>query len=80
MASQKVAVSIDAGLLQELDGLVTEGKFASRSQAIQSAVQEKLGRLRRSRLARECAKLEPAEEQAMAEEGLAGDAAQWPEY
>jgi hypothetical protein len=31
-------------------------------------------------LARECAKLVPSEEQAFADEGLAGDAAQWPEY
>lgn len=32
------------------------------------------------RLAEECAKLDPADERAMAEEGLAADAAEWPEY
>jgi len=80
MPSQKVAVSMDAGLLKEVDGLVNEGMFTNRSQAIQSAVREQLRRLRRSRLARECAKLDPVEEQAMAEEGFAGDAALWPEY
>jgi hypothetical protein len=36
------------------------------------AILEKLTRTRRARLARECAKLDPAEEKALAEEGLAG--------
>ena len=44
--------------------------FASRSQAVQAAVQEKVSRVSKTRPAQECAKLEPAEEQAMAEEGL----------
>lgn len=34
----------------------------------------------KERLARECAKLDPAEEQAMADMGLAAEAAQWPPY
>lgn len=33
-----------------------------------------------TRLAQECAKLDPAEEQAIAEEGMAADAGQWPPY
>lgn len=33
-----------------------------------------------TRLARECAKLHPAEEQALADEDIAGEAALWPEY
>jgi len=41
-----------------------------RSQAIQQAVEEMLARLERSRLTRECAKLDPAFEKALAEEGL----------
>jgi hypothetical protein len=36
--------------------------------------------MKRSRLSMECAKLEPAFERAMAEEGLAEDVSQWPEY
>ena len=51
-----------------------------RSQAVLVAVREKLQRLERSRLARECAKLDPATEQALAEEGLSRDAEEWPEY
>jgi metal-responsive CopG/Arc/MetJ family transcriptional regulator len=80
MAAQKVAITMDRRLLVELDGLVAENVFANRSQAIQVAVQEKLARMRRSRLARECAKLVPAQEQAMAEEGMSQELAQWPEY
>ncbi len=38
---------------------------------IQQAVEEKIGRIDRTRLARECGKLSPAEEQALADEGLA---------
>ena len=34
----------------------------------------------KTRLAQECAKLDPAEEQAMADVGLAAEAAQWPPY
>jgi hypothetical protein len=54
--------------------------FRPRSEAIQSAVGEKLARLKQTRLARECAKLSLAEEQRLAEEGLPADTALWPEY
>lgn len=80
MAAQKVAITMDQQLVAELDGLVAEKVFANRSQAIQVAVEEKLARMRRSRLARECAKLDPVEEQAMAEEGMSEELARWPEY
>ena len=80
MAARKVAISIDKGLLVELDNLVANDVFPSRSEAIQIAVQEKLARLKRSRLARECAKLDPSSEQAVAEEGISGELSRWPEY
>jgi len=80
MAAQKVAISIDQKLLEELDGLVMENVFSNRSQAIQAAVQEKLARMRRGWLARECRKLDPAEEQAMAEEGMSEEISQSPRY
>ncbi|NQU25167.1 MAG: ribbon-helix-helix protein, CopG family [Candidatus Nealsonbacteria bacterium] len=70
MPASKVAISIDSVLLAEVDGLVEREEFASRSQAIQAAVREKLARMRRSRLAEECAKLDPSFEKAMAEEGM----------
>jgi Arc/MetJ-type ribon-helix-helix transcriptional regulator len=59
--------------------LVSEGFFANRSQAVQEAVQERIAKIHRSRLARECAKLDPSEEQALADEGYAGET-EWPEY
>ncbi len=80
MASSKVAISLDPELLSELDALVEKNVFASRSQAVQVAVREKIARLHRSRLAEECSKLDPAFEQAMAEEGISGELVQWPEY
>ncbi len=80
MASAKVAITIERRLLGRIDALVKKRAFPSRSRAIQEAVQEKLSRLDRSRLARECAKLRPRSEQAIAEEGLARDLAEWPEY
>jgi len=80
MAASKIAISLERDLVEELDRLVVGKVFASRSQAVQVAVREKLARLRRRRLAEECAKLDPAFERAMAEEGMSGELAQWPEY
>ncbi len=80
MSTAKVAISIDQNLLSELDQLVEKRVFSSRSQAIQASVAEKISRLRRKRLAEECAKLDPEIEKAMAEEGMAGELASWPEY
>ena len=80
MSVAKVAVSMDQDLLTELDRLVAKRKFASRSQAVQAAVREKIARLKRRRLAEECAKMDPQFEKSMAEEGMAGELAQWPEY
>ena len=80
MPKSKVAVTLDEELLEQLDGLVAESVFPSRSRAIQVAVEEKLARLDRTRLARECAKLDPELEKAMAEEGLSEDLPEWPEY
>jgi len=39
-----------------------------------------LRKARRARLVRESAKLDPAFEQAMAEEGMSRELAEWPEY
>jgi hypothetical protein len=44
------------------------------------ALAEKLDRLEQGRLARECAKLNPKEERALADEGLAVDHQSWPVY
>jgi len=80
MGKEKIAITLDEEFIGELDSLVEKHVFQSRSQAIREAVSEKLMRMKRSRLAMECAKLEPASEKAMAEEGLIQDVSQWPEY
>jgi Arc/MetJ-type ribon-helix-helix transcriptional regulator len=80
MPSAKIAVTIDQQLLTRLDRLVKERRFANRSRAVQEALRDKLDRLERTRLARECAKLDPGLEQQFADEGLAEDLELWPEY
>ncbi len=80
MVRSKVAISLDKSTLNRLDKLVQKQFFPSRSRAIEEAVAEKLARLERSRLAQECAKLDPAFEKALAEEGLSEDMAEWLEY
>jgi Arc/MetJ-type ribon-helix-helix transcriptional regulator len=80
MPKTKVAVTLEADLLDEVDALVRQHRFANRSQAIETAVRSELVRVRRTRLADACSRLDPEEERALAEEGLAGDVAEWPEY
>ena len=80
MARSKIAISLDALLLGRLDHLVKQEVFSNRSQAIQAAVEEKLARLKKGSLARECAKLDPRFEKALAEEGLSEELSEWPEY
>jgi len=79
MSSAKIAISIDSEALQQVDRLVQRGLFPNRSKLFQIAVFEKLARLSRQRLAQECAKLRPEEEQALAEERFAGET-EWPAY
>ena len=80
MGKAKIAVTMDDRTVHELDRLVGEQVFPSRSQAIEEAVKEKLARLRKTRLAREGAKLDPSAEKAMAEESMASDVQKWPPY
>lgn len=80
MSKEKIAITLDEQVVDELDRLVTRQVFQSRSQAIQEAVSEKLGRMKRTRLSEESAKLEPAFEKSLSEEGFNEDLRQWPEY
>lgn len=80
MSSVKVAITMDRKTLEAVDGLVARKLYPNRSRAIQSAVSEKLARMERGRLASECAKLDPAFEKALAEEGLGRELDTWPEY
>ncbi len=80
MNTTKVTISVDQQLLRRVDRLVKARVFPNRSYAFQSAVKEKMIRLDKSRLARECAKLDPTLEQSLADEGLASEVAEWPAY
>lgn len=80
MSAAKIAITMEEGLVEQVDRLVRERVYPNRSQAIQDAVADKLRRIDRGRLARECAKLDPKFEQALAEEGMDSEIAEWPEY
>lgn len=80
MSVAKIAITMEEGLVEQVDRLVRERVYPNRSRAIQDAVADKLRRMDRGRLARECAKLDPNFEQALADEGISSDLTQWPEY
>ena len=70
MNKTKIAITLDQRTVKCIDRLVREEVFPSRSQVIQEALGKKLQRIEHGRLAKECAKLDPAFEKAMAEEGM----------
>jgi metal-responsive CopG/Arc/MetJ family transcriptional regulator len=80
MSRAKIAITLEEETLKKVDRLIGLHVFPNRSRAIQQAVEEKLERLEKNRLATECAKLDPAFERKLAEEGLSEDLAAWPEY
>jgi len=80
MPKQKVAVTIEKDLIVKLDRLVSEGKYPSRSSAVEDAVTARMIKVEKTRLAEESAKLDPAYEQSIADEGLLGDFSEWPKY
>jgi Arc/MetJ-type ribon-helix-helix transcriptional regulator len=80
MPKTKVALTLESALLTQVDDLVARRRFKNRSQAVEAALGEKLERLARTRLARECAKLDAGEEKRLADEGLEADLHAWPEY
>jgi len=80
MPASKIAITIDDKMLKQIDILIKSKHFPNRSKAIQEAVAEKLIRLEKSRLAQECAKLDPDFEQSLAEEGFSMEMEEWPEY
>jgi metal-responsive CopG/Arc/MetJ family transcriptional regulator len=80
MAKAKLAITLDENLLDDVDALVRRRVFPNRSRIIEQAVQEKLERLKKSRLADQCALLDPDDEKALAEEGMSAEEDQWPVY
>jgi len=80
MGAAKIAISIDKKILKTVDQLVERKVYPNRSRAISDALQEKIARLGRGRLAKECAKLDQKDEKALADEGLSGELKNWPKY
>ena len=80
MPRAKIAISIAEQTLERLDRLVQDKIFPNRSQAIETVLTDKLDRLDRVRLARECGKLDPTREKELAEEGFSEELSRWPEY
>jgi len=81
MPTLKIALSIDENLLKRLDFIVKSNVFPNRSRLIREAIIDKLTRIeKQNRFLRECSKLDPEFEQAMAEEGFAWELAEWSEY
>lgn len=80
MAKAKLAITLDENLLDDVDALVRRRVYPNRSRIIEQAVQEKLERLKKSRLADQCALLDPDDEKALAEEGMSAEEDQWPAY
>jgi Arc/MetJ-type ribon-helix-helix transcriptional regulator len=80
MPKTKVALTLESRLIEQVDDLVERKRFRNRSQAVETALADKLHRLARTRLARESAKLNPREEKRLADEGLTDALESWPEY
>ena len=80
MSRAKVAITLEQTVLERVDRLIEEQVYPNRSRANEEAVEAKLERLERTRLARECSKLNPAFEKVLAEEGLSEELTDWPEY
>jgi len=80
MPKAKIAITIDGALLEDIDRLVAQGAHMNRSQAIEAAVEAKLARHLKTRLLRECRKLNTAEEKDLGEESLPENGIEWPKY
>lgn len=80
MNSAKIAISIEPSLLERVDSLVSRKLFRSRSEVFQVAVAEQIERLDDDAFTRECSKLDPSEEQGIADIGLSTDISEWPAY
>ena len=80
MSTQPVIMHVPADTITALDTLVALGGFRTRADALQAAVAGLLRRQDGRRFLDEYAKLDPAEEIAMAAVGLERDRLQWPEY
>jgi len=80
MPATKIAVTVDEGIVKQIDRLVREGKYRSRSKAVQDALKDRLRNWRRKRMLEEVSKLDPREERDLAEEPLHMEGEEWERY
>ena len=80
MTRAKIAITIDQVLLELLDSLVQNKTFNNRSQAINSALRDKLSRIQKTRLELECQKLVMEDEREFADIGIEEDFKEWDKY
>ena len=80
MNKSKLAITINSVVPSRLDRLIQNKLYASRSEVNAKAVEAQMQRLEYTRLSEQCALLDVDEEQAMADVGLAADAAVWPAF
>jgi len=80
MGTVKLAITLEESLFREMELLVKNRVFPSRSRMISEALKDKLERVKKERLAEECGKLDPEFEKALAEEGMSKEVNGWPEY
>lgn len=73
MAWSRIGITVDGHVLHQIDRLVHDGTYANRGQLIAAAIIDLVQRYRRARLERECARLDRAEEQTLADEMYAGE-------
>ncbi len=77
MATEKIAITLEKDILEEIDRGIKTGQLKNRSRAIQEAVREKIERQRQTPLVAEAKKLDRQEEQALVEEGMTGEGNEW---
>lgn len=78
MIAANETIELEPALLAKIDDFVQAHVFDSRSDAVTVAVREKIERLESQRqFLIECQKLDPAEEQAFAEEWFEGERTAW---
>jgi len=80
MPTVKIAITISEPTLLKLDRLVKERRYPNRSRAIQEALEEKISRLERNRLAEALQCIDPVAEKQDAEEGMFDEVDTWPTY
>ena len=80
MNKSKIAITVNPLVPNRLDAGVQNQYIASRSEAIEQAVEAQLQRLERTRLSEQCALLDADEEQAPVDTGVALDEAAWPAF